>query len=437
MATRRDVPINGEVYKVLVETVHPCGSFGDLRACTAVHEHCFARRIGGVRFVPGEAPKDRTELGELAEAMTWKSALAAVPADGEKTVVYCPHGLPQAADMAQILAAHLAELKTADPGVIFGPDINCNEQVMDRLAHFHGQADHVSGLLEERGGLSIDRQGYTASGMEAALLAAAKRLGWNLRAMRATIQGFGAVGAHVAHKLKPHGVAIRAISNFHGALVATTDEGLDVEHLFERWQTEGDGAFQRYASAAPRGSRYADRDAIFKEPSEIFVPAARTDILAMPNEIPEYPGAMDVIRFAEASGARIILEGANHPLTAASEKFLETRGVFILPDYLVNCGGLIGCWADWVYREELEGPEGAAWHDKLNVTAPSYVSEIVSRNIPRVLDLTGGRPDGIREATRGLAKERRDELAARYRSYATLDIGGRGFARACMDELLG
>ena len=193
MSISRDVQINGVRFKVVVETPYPTRAYGEIRACTAVHEHCFARRIGGVRFVPGAPPDERTELAELAEAMTWKSALAAIPADGEKTVVYCPDGLPQPDEMAKILAAHLAELTTADLGVIFGPDINCNEVVMTRLARMHGAGDHVSGLLEGKGGLSIDSHGYTAHGMESALLAAAKRLGWDLSKMRATVQGFGAV----------------------------------------------------------------------------------------------------------------------------------------------------------------------------------------------------------------------------------------------------
>src|SRR5579885_1785231 len=156
MAISRDVQIDGERFKVLVETVHPTRGYGEIRACTAVHEQRFARRIGGVRFVREAAPEDRTEVGELASAMTWKSALAGIPADGEKSVVYCPDGLPKPAEMAGIMAGHLEELKAADPGVIFGPDINCGEEVMDLLAHRHGEGDHVSGLIKGKGGLSID-----------------------------------------------------------------------------------------------------------------------------------------------------------------------------------------------------------------------------------------------------------------------------------------
>jgi glutamate dehydrogenase/leucine dehydrogenase len=439
MSISRDVQINGVNFKVVVETPYPTRAYGEIRACTAVHEHCFARRIGGVRFVPGAPPDDRTELGELASAMTWKSALAALPADGEKTVVYCPSGIPQPNEMAEILAAHLAELTVADPGIIFGPDINCNEVVMTRLARTHGAGDHVSGLLEGKGGLSIDSHGYTARGMESALLAAAKRLGWDLSKMSATVQGFGAVGAHTANLLGKHGVAIRAVSTYHGALVSTDSNGLDIGRLFTIWKEQGDESFKQYKSLPPSGTRFADRDQIFDEAADIFIPAARTDVLAMPGEPQIEKGAKDVTRFAQATRVKVVLEGANHPLTDDSEKYLESRGVFILPDYLVNCGGLIGCWADWVYRAELEGKDGKNWHDRLNDSAPRYVAKVVERNIPRVLDATGGKPSGIRKASHDLARELRDEFRKEFAEYASthsVEGDSRAFARACMDRLL-
>lgn len=436
MSISRDVQINGVSFKVVVETVYPTRAYGEVRACTAVHEHCFARRIGGVRFVPGAPPDDRTELGELAEAMTWKSALAALPADGEKTVVYCPSGIPQPTEMAEILAAHLAELTVADPGVIFGPDINCNEVVMTRLARVHGAGDHVSGLLEGRGGLSIDGHGYTARGMESALLAAAKRLGWDLSKMSATVQGFGAVGAHTANNLSKHGVAIRAVSTYHGALVSTTSDGLDIGRLFTIWKEQGDESFKQYEDSPPPGTRFVHRDQIFEETTDIFIPAARTDVLAMPGEPQVEKGAKDIQRFAEATGVKVVLEGANHPLTDDAEEYLESRGVFILPDYLVNCGGLIGCWADWVYRKNLEGEHQSLWYDKLNVGSLNYIGHIVGQNIPRVLDITGNSAEGLRRASRDLAADRRRSLIDKFREFSSKDLEGREFARARMDIFL-
>lgn len=448
MAISRNVRINGideEVFNLVVQTVHET-PVGRVWANTAVHDQVFARRIGGVRFVknapPGDSPADLVELGELASAMTWKSPLSGIPADGEKTVVYCPGGLPSPEQMAEILSYHLEEATKEDPGITFGPDINCNEVVMQRISDIHRMGDHVSGLLHGKGGLSIDGQGYTARGLEAALVAAANRLGWDLSKMRAVVQGFGAVGAHTARNLRRHGIAIHAVSTVHGALVAETEEGLDVEELFADWltyreQKRSDDAFKRFLESPPRSARIIDKNDILLQQAEIFVPAARTDVLGMPDEATDKPGMMDVSRFVEATGVKIVVEGANHPVTDDAEEYLEKHGVFILPDYLINCGGLIGCWADWVYRRELQGSDGEDWYNRLNESVPRYISKIVGKNVPRLLDITGGRPHGMRAATEGLARALREDLAGRFRAHDGSDPDGRAFARLCMDALLG
>jgi glutamate dehydrogenase/leucine dehydrogenase len=257
--------------------------------------------------------------------------------------------------------------------------------------------------------------------------------------MSATVQGFGAVGAHTANLLSKHGVAIRAVSTYYGALVSTTADGLDIGTLFTIWKEQGDESFKQYEDSPPPGTRSVHRDQIFEEEAEIFIPAARTDVLAMPGEPQMVKGAKDIMRFAEATGVKVVLEGANHPLTDEAEKYLESRGVFILPDYLVNCGGLIGCWADWVYRSELEGADGKTWHDRLNDSAPRYVAKVVENNVPRVLEATGGKPDGIRKASHNLARELRDEFRKEFEEHpsARSQVGdGRIFARSCMDRLL-
>lgn len=458
MPIARDVKIkevDGEVFKVVVQTKHETAEVGTVWANTAVHDQVFARRIGGVRFVksayPGDGPEELTELGELAKSMTWKSPLSGIPADGEKTVVYAPGGLPTPDRMAEILAQHLEILREADPGVIFGPDINCNETVMQRLADTHGAGDHVSGLLQGKGGLSIDGQGYTARGVEAAVVSAARRLGWDLSKMKAVIQGFGAVGAHTGRNLRKHGVVIHAVSTVHGALIAKTEEGLDVEALFADWyrfREEGriDDAFKQFLASPPRGARVAGTDDIWSERAEIFIPAARTDVLATLEEVKERraqgkTGVMDVARFVEETGVKVVVEGANHPVTDDGESYLESKGVFILPDYLINCGGLIGCWTDWVYRLELQqdGAAGEEWYHKLNESAPRYVSKIVEENMPMVLDITGNQPDGMRKATFELAQRRREELMRKFHGFALKDEYGPGqrfFARFRMDELL-
>lgn len=447
MVISRDVrikEIEGEVFKLVVQTVHET-PIGRIWVNTAVHDQVFARRIGGVRFLednpPGDSPEDLGELGKLAASMTWKAPLSGIPADGEKTIVYSPGGQPAPELMAKILSHHLEEARIVDPGITFGPDMASNEDVMQSLADIHQMGDHVSGLASGKGGLSVDGQGYTARGVEAALVAAARRLGWDLSKMRAVIEGFGAVGAHTARNLRRHGIAIHAVSTIDGALVSETEEGLDVEELFADWMTcreqnRKDDAFKRFLKIPPKGTHLIDKKAIWLERAEIFIPAARVDVLGMPGEAFNKPDMMDVTRFVEATNVKVLVEGANHPLTDAAEQFLESQGVFILPDYLINCGGLIGCWADWVYRQELQGKDGEKWYNRLSESVPRYISKIVGENVMHLLDITGDRPQGMRKATENLARKRRVELVEQFQQASYEGANGRAFARSCLDGLL-
>ena len=97
MQVDRDIEIGGERFALLVTTHH-----GSVTARTAVHAQGFLRRIGGARFV---GKGDVAEVGHLSSAMTWKCAAAGLPADGEKSVISCPDGIPRGIeDCATILA---------------------------------------------------------------------------------------------------------------------------------------------------------------------------------------------------------------------------------------------------------------------------------------------------------------------------------------------
>jgi glutamate dehydrogenase/leucine dehydrogenase len=64
----------------------------------------------------------------------------------------------------------------------------------------------------------------------------------------------------------------------------------------------------------------------------------------------ENPSVRDVADFLSQTGVKLVAEGANHPLSVAAEEFLEQHGVIVLPDFIINCGGLIGCWDEWEAR---------------------------------------------------------------------------------------
>lgn len=401
----RDVTIDGEPFALVVTTYHE-----GVVATTAIHRHDFERRVGGARFV--ETVSGLSEVGHLSSTMTEKCMAAMIPADGQKTVIVTGPGNALSEERrAEILVEHVRIVRDLDPGTIVGPDMNNPESVQDRAARSEGMLDHFTGLSEATRGLSIDKYGYTAHGLVAAIRACMDDS--TLVNQRVSIQGFGAVGGHVGRLLAELGARIVAVSNKD--VLFTNPEGLDIPSLWAHRLAYGDDGLKDYSSSASGFRAIQSPDDIFQVPADIFVPAGRTDILAMASELEharqsENPDVRDVAEFHAATGVALVVEGANYPLSLEAERWLESKGVRILPDFIVNCGGLIGCWVEWearhrdglrpvvdlreVGRKALQRIHGTVTENvkellSVNASARDAAERIVERNREKLL--TGGK----------------------------------------------
>jgi glutamate dehydrogenase/leucine dehydrogenase len=377
----RNRSIDGERF-ALVVTTHHDGAV----ATTAIHRQDFQRHIGGARFV--EETGGLSEVGHLASTMTEKCMAAMIPADGQKTVIVAgPLNSFTDERRADILVEHVRVVKEMDPGIIVGPDMNNPVSVEDLAAQAEGLLDHFTGLSEAFRGLSIDTNGYTAYGLVTAIRACVDDV--SLAKQRVSIGGFGAVGAHTARLLEEFGARIVAVNNKD--VLLTKVDGLDVPALFAHRLNYGDDGLKWYAAKGVRVSYIPDE--IYQVPADIFVPAARTDILAMSDELEhvrrsENPDVCDVVDFHAATGISLVVEGANHPISSEAERWLESKGVRILPDFIVNCGGLIGCWAEWEarHRDGLRpvmdlARVGQAALERIRATVSANVKELLAGNM--------------------------------------------------------
>jgi glutamate dehydrogenase/leucine dehydrogenase len=411
--------VDGIPFARVVRTRH-----GPIEAITAVHEQRWSRRIGGARFVEHGT---LSEVAHLSSCMTDKCAAAHLPADGEKTLVVCPEGVPPSIEeRARVLAEHVEILRRIDPGVIVGPDMNVPEAVQDRVSRVSGLLDHVTGLSEAGGGLGIDAHGYTAKGLAVAL--AELTDAGVLAPGRVSIQGFGAVGAHLARALAEAGWSIVAVSDIGGAWVAEAGGRLDVDGLFARWQAQGRIA----GAAAPGAAWHDDPNVLFSVPTDVFVPAARTTVLAREDELKwarfENSHVLPIERFLAEVRPRVILEGANHPLSEAAEMYASHARVICLPDFAVNLGGLVGCWAEWAWRGELLRGD-ADTRRRLSGLCERWVRNAVRSNVRDLLR----RDCDPRTAARAMARDAAARLAARVGPLQHGD-GGRAIARRLLDE---
>jgi glutamate dehydrogenase/leucine dehydrogenase len=311
--------------------------------------------------------------------MTDKCMAAMIPADGQKTVVVTtPDVMADDRKKIAILAEHERAVAAIDPGVIFGPDMAVGEAIQDALSRQDGLLDHVTGLSSINRGLSIDHNGYTGIGVAEAVHTI---YGDDLAGRTVSIQGFGAVGAHTARLLAQAGARIVAVSNALGVLVEEGEGALDVQTMFQAWISTGrDDWLPTYSAPGVRFE--ADPNALFAVPAEIVVPAARTSVLATSDELDEIRAeensdVHDVADFLASTGVKLVVEGANHPLSEAAEEYLEQHGVIVLPDYIVNCGGLIGCWVEWEARHSGHDERVAQMDDE----ARARVRETVRANV--------------------------------------------------------
>jgi glutamate dehydrogenase/leucine dehydrogenase len=281
------------------------------RAAVVIDNTACGPAIGGLRMAPDVTV---TEVARLARAMTLKSAAAGVAHGGAKAGLMADPELP-APDKENVLrwfARAIRDVRAYIPGPDMGTDESC-------MAWIHDEIGRSVGLPAELGGIPLDEIGATGFGLAVAAEAAADALdGFTLEGARVALEGFGAVGEHTARFLTERGAVVVAVSDLGGSV--TNPSGLPVDELAA---VKAAGR----SVAAFGGGRAGPRETLVTVDCDILVPAARPDAVTESN--------------VDSVTARLILEGANIPVTPKAETMLHERGVVCLPDWVVNAGGLI------------------------------------------------------------------------------------------------
>jgi glutamate dehydrogenase/leucine dehydrogenase len=265
--------------------------------------------VGGIRMAPDV---DARETLRLARAMTLKNAAAGLPHGGAKAaIVHDPTCTPKRKqELVRAFARAMRDISDYIPGPDMGTDERC-------MAWIHDEIGRAVGLPRVLGGIPLDEIGATGFGLAIAAEVAAPAAGFELAGARVAIQGFGAVGQHAARFLAERGARLVAASD--SRVTVFNAAGISITDLI---------VHKRAGSLAQcSGVECAERDAILGVDCDIWIPAARPDVL-------------DEAR-ARALRARLVLQGANIPATPAAESALHERGVLNIPDFIANAGGVI------------------------------------------------------------------------------------------------
>lgn len=288
---------------------------------------------GGLRYHP---QVDLDEVRALAALMTWKTAVVNIPYGGAKGGI--------ALDPARLSTRELERVTRRFVDAIhdlFGPDVDIPAPdmgtsadvmawIMNQYGKYHGFAPAcVTGKPVDYHGIP-GREEATGRGVGALTLKLLSRLGRPSPGSRVAIQGFGNVGTHAAKYLRDAECRIVAVSDAAGGFFRA--DGLDVLELL-RHTRSNPGRLEGFVG----GDRITNAELLALD-CDVLIPAALGGVLTAQN--------------AATVRAPIIVEGANAPVTPEADRILEAQGVVVLPDILVNAGGVTASWFEWVQNRQ-------------------------------------------------------------------------------------
>ncbi|MHC4893505.1 MAG: Glu/Leu/Phe/Val family dehydrogenase [Planctomycetota bacterium] len=314
---------------VSIPVVMDNGSVRVFKGYRVQHNYLRGPAKGGIRFAP-DVHLD--EVRALAAWMTWKCSVVNVPFGGAKGgVVVDPRQLSKGEleRLTRRYTTAIMDILGPDRDVP-APDMNTNEQTMAWIMDTYSMhvrrstTGIVTGKPLNLGG-SRGRTEATGRGVMLSCREALRTLGMRPENTRAVVQGSGNVGGIGALLLHREGYKVTSLSDISGAIV--NDKGLDVPAVLA-WIKEH-GTLDKF----PEADFIDGKDQLELE-CDLLVPCATENQITSQN--------VDRIK------AKLIVEGANGPTTAAADKVLEERGVLVVPDILANAGGVTVSYFEWV-----------------------------------------------------------------------------------------
>ncbi len=328
---------------------HICEPSVGLKAILVIDNVACGPAIGGVRMAPDVST---VEAIRLARAMTLKNAAAGLSHGGGKSVIF---GDPKM-NLKQkelLIRAFACSIKHATH-YIPGPDMGTDEMCM---AWTQDEIGRAVGLPREFGGIPLDELGATGFGLSHAVDVAMDFTDFKIDGARVVVQGFGSVGKHAARFLEEKGAILVGAADLSGSIYHP--QGLDIRELM-KLKAEGGSVIQ--AGIGTKG----DRDAVIDMECDIWIPAARPDVIHEDN--------------VHRLQTKLIVQGANIPFTEEAERILHKQGVLVVPDFIANAGGVICAAVE--YQGESQASAFQSISEKISTNTRQVLEEATEQQIP-------------------------------------------------------
>lgn len=313
------------------------GSFALYNAYRVHYNDALGPPSDGTRFVPG---LDLEEVKGLALLMSIKHAVAGIPAGGGKGGIQVDTTKLSAWELERLSRYYMRNLLLKGPGRdIPGADIGTDYRTQSWMLDEYEQItmSHAPSAVNDKPSiLGGSLGGEEATGLGVYHVAKRALLDYGMEeGAKVVIQGFGQVGSHLASYLYSNGYQVIGLSDISGGLYSSKGLAIDSlkEYVKERGVIEGFEA-----------EKTMDNEELLSLKCDVLFLAAVQDVITKEN--------------ATNVKARLVVEGANAPITPEGEKILYQKGIPVVPDILANVGGAIVC-----HYERAQGSSGLYWRE--------------------------------------------------------------------------
>ena len=282
----------------------------ELQGWVVVHSLGFEGSCGGVRLYPNV---NREEVKLLAKAMTYKFCFYERTMGGAKAGLRLPFDIPPAERAIKLrkFGEHISPLLRSN---IYHPGIDMNSTSDDLMHIYLGAGIKISRTLG-------DSAYFAALSTFSGVIAAAEYYQIAPEQCKITIEGLGNVGKYLAIEIDRWGGKLIGASTRCGAVANLN--GINVKEIIKYLEKCNDFWVKEKGNW-----EIISKEQLFSLPMNVHVPCARV------HSVTE--------RVAKDLNCRVIVPAANVPCTSDGEIKIDAKGIKLLPDFVINGGGIIG-----------------------------------------------------------------------------------------------
>ncbi len=300
---------------------------------------------GGIRFHPAET---LDTVRALAMWMTWKTAVADIPLGGGKGGVPVDPATLTISEKERLCRGWVDQMwRNIGPRQdVPAPDVGTTPQMMgwmmDEYSKLVGQ--YTPGVITGKplgGGGSLGRTEATGYGVIYTVREAMKHLKMDPTKSVAAIQGFGNVSQYAAIGfVEQLGGKVACVSYWdrEDRVAHTVSHAKGIDPSFLQSITDIYGAIDK-DKARQAGYTIEDGGDWISKDVDVLIPGA------LEGQI----NADTVKRIS--SRVKLVAEGANGPTTPDADTVLKGNGIFVIPDFLCNSGGVTTSYFESVQND--------------------------------------------------------------------------------------